>query len=457
MKTMRLLCPPRLAAPLRQALLLGALIVPAAQAQSLSEAMTNAFEHHPALAAQHAALRALEHDAEAARGGWRPQVQLNASAGHYSSASELKAPPGTLRSERSSADVRLTATQPLFNGTTGPMVSAAEARVRQGEAELQATEQAVMLDVASAYLNVLQGRQLLVLNQVNERGLARQVEYREEYFERKLGTRTELAQAQARHAVALAQLNRVQVDLESVGHAFLRQVGAPPGELHFPDRLPPLPARLDALLDEVEQVRPAVLSARMAMQAARADVDAVRGKLQPSLALEASGGWASAPADGLRGQRDAALRLTLRIPLYEGGVLRAQVAGSSERAAQQQLRWDDARLQARQDAADAWRRLAAARTEVAAYDTAIAANRVAAQGVRELHDTLGELTLIDVLNAQQELFQAETGRVQARTQAALAHLSLLAILGQLRPQGVAMEAAVTLSDAEPGAATGVSW
>ncbi len=416
-----------------RALLLGLLALPAAQGQSLPEAMARALERHPALAAQRAALRALEADAEAARGGWRPQVALNASTGHYRSAYDPKAGLDTQHGDRNSTDVRLTATQPLLNGSTTPMVSAAEARVRQGQADLQATEQAVLLDVASAYLNVLQGRRLLALNQANERDLARQVEYREAYFGRKLGTRTELAQAQARHAVALAQLNRVQAELDSAGHAFVRQVGAPPGDLLFPEHLPPLPERLDVILDQADQGRPAVRSAQLATEAARADIDSARGKLMPSLALEASGGWTREPTDTLRSQRDASLRLLLRVPLYEGGVLRAQIAGSVERAAQQQARWDDARLQARQDAADAWRRLAAARSDIAAYDTAIAANRVAAQGVRETHDTLGELTLIDVLNAQQELFQTETARVQARTQAALAHLGLLAILGRLDP------------------------
>lgn len=427
-------CPPMLLlARGGRALLLGLLALPAAQGQSLPETMARALERHPALAAQRAALRALQADAEAARGGWRPQVALNASAGHYASAYALKGGPGGQHGDRNGVDARLTATQPLLDGAIAPMVAAAQARVRQGEADLQAAEQAVLLDVASAYLGVLQARQLLALNQANVRDLARQVEYREAYFQRKLGTRTELAQAQARHAVALAQLNRVQAELDSAGHAFLRQVGAPPGELRFPERLPPLPERLDAILDRAEQGRPAVRSAQLATEAARADIDSARGKLKPSLALEASGGWAREPADSLRSQRDASLRLLLRVPLYEGGVLRAQIAGSVERAAQQQARWDDARLQARQDAADAWRRLAAARTEIAAYDAAIAANRVAAQGVRETHDTLGELTLIDVLNAQQELFLSETARVQARTQAALAHLGLLAVMGRLNP------------------------
>lgn len=427
---------PRVLTALCAVALLGLAVLPAARAQSLPEAMTSALQQHPALAAQRAALRALQADAEAARGGWRPQVALNASSGHYSSSVNLQAPPGAQRSDRNSTDLRLTATQPLLNASADAAVTAAEARMRQGQAELQVAEQTVLLNAASAYLNVLQARQLLALNQANERTLARQVEYREAYFERKLGTRTDLAQAQARHALARAQLNRAQTDLEMAADAYLRQVGAPPGELHFPDHLPPLPQTLPAALDEAEQVRPAVLSARLATEAARADVEGARGKLAPSLALEASGGWTSEPADGMRSQRDAALRLLLRIPLYEGGVLRAQVAGSAEREAQQRSRWDDARLQARLDAADAWRRWVASRTEVAAYDAAIAANRIAAQGVLETHDTLGELTLIDVLNAQQELFQSEIGRVQARTQAALAHLGLLAILGRLDTQGM---------------------
>lgn len=408
------------------------------RAQTLWEAMARAYQEHPALSAQRASLRALDAEVDGARGGWRPTVTASTGTGRYLSSSRYKALPDPVTNNRTTSDLRITASQPLLNWSTAPAIEAARARVRQGGAELLDTEQNVMLDVARAYLNVLQYRKLLALNEANERSLARQVEYRTAYFQRRLGTRTELAQARARHAGAQARLDRVRAELDIAESAFLRHVGTPPGELSFPERLPELPDRLDVILAEATELAPAVRSAYHGAQAARADVESARGKLKPSLSLEAAGAWYREPSETARRQQDASVHLSLRIPLYEAGVQRAQVRGSAQRAIQQQDQWRNARLQARHDTSDAWRKLQAAQAEIEAYTAAIEANRVAFEGVSAEREVLGELTLIEVLNAEQELFQSEVSLIQARTQAILAHLQLLASQGRLTAQALAL-------------------
>src|SRR5690606_23228646 len=181
-----------------------------------------------------------------------------------------------------------------------------------------------------------------------------------------------------------------------------------------------------------------VRSAYHGAQAARADVESAKGKLKPSLSLEAAGAWYREPAETTHRQQDASIHLSLRIPLYEAGVQRAQVRGSTQRAIQQQDQWRNARLQARHDASDAWRKLQAAQAEIEAYTAAIDANNVAFEGVSAEHAGLGELTRSEVLNAEQELFQSEVALSQARTQAVLARLQLLAAQGRLTAQALAL-------------------
>jgi len=420
--------------PLPAVLCLSSLLVGAPlHAQTLQEAMLRAYEHHPALSAQRASVRALDEDIDQARAGWRPSISVSTGTGYHATTYRYQAGP-TMTHERQASDLQLSASQPILNWTTRPQVEAAQARMHQGNADLLEVEQQVMLEVATTYLNVLQYRKLLSLHEENARSLARQVDYRSEHVARQLGTRTELAQARARHAGAVAQRDSVQAELEIATSAFLRHVGVAPGELVFPTELPPLPDTPDVIIDDAASSQPAVRSAYHAVQAAQAEAKVAEGRLKPALSLDAAGGWAHRPDQGLHSSRDASLRLTLRIPIYQGGADRAQVRSSKQRLVQQQSQWRDSRLQARYDAANFWRKLQAARAEIDAFSAAVEANKVAYEGVEAEYAALGELTLIEVLNAQQELFLSEVSLLQARTQAALSHLQLLAAQGRLTAQ-----------------------
>lgn len=419
------------------ALFLGASLSMSVKAQTLQEAMLRAYEQHPALSAQRAGVRALDEDIDQARAGWRPSISVSTGTGHHSSTYKYQAGP-TVKHDRHASDLRLSASQPLLNWTTRPGVEAAEARMLQGQADLLEVEQQVMLEVATAYLNVLQYRRLLDLHEDNVSSLDRQVSYRSEHFERRLGTRTELAQARARHAGAVAQRDSVQAELEISTSAFLRHVGMVPGELIFPEDLPALPKNLDVIVEDAAYRQPAVRSAHHGVQAAQADAEVAEGRLKPTLNLEAAGGWMRRPDQGLHSSRDASVQLTLRIPIYQAGADRAQVRSSKQRLVQQQSHLRDSRLQARYDAANAWRKLHAARAEIDAFSKAVAANKVAYEGVEAEYAALGELTLIEVLNAQQELFMSEVSLLQARTLAALSHLQLLAAQGRLTAKALGL-------------------
>lgn len=411
-----------------------------AHAQTLQEAMALAYRNHPALAAQRAQLRALHEDVDRARAGRLPVVSLRTGTGHYEDSHRFREGGGTLHGSRNMSEVRLNASQPVLNWTTDAAIEAAQARERQGHADLLDTEQNVMLEVAKAYLHVLQYRKLLALHDANERSLARQVAYRAEHFQRQLGTRTELAQAQARHAGALAQRDRVRAELASATSAFLRQVGVAPTDLSYPESLPALPDGIDALMDTAMDLAPAVQIAYHGAQAAQADVQLAEGRLKPSVSMDVGGGWTSRPDQNAHSRRDASIQLTLSIPLFHAAD-RAQLRGDKERALREQSLWRDARLNARHQAMEAWQMLQSARDQIKAFKAAIEANKVAYEGVDAEYAALGELTLIEVLNAQQELFLSEVSLVQARTDAALAHLRLLAAQGRLTARGLGLPVA----------------
>ncbi len=401
------------------------------------QALASAHQISPDLMGQRAGLRALEESVNEARAGWRPTIDIAVGVTRRTNTLTLR--QGAAQSSSTTPkDLRLVASQPLWNGTTGPAIEAAQARVMQAQAALLQREQSVLLEAAKVYLDVLQNRELLRLNQTNQRALEQQVEYRRQYFERKLGTRTELAQAEARRAGALAQLQRTQNQLTISESAFQRIVGTSPSELAVPDSLPLLAAQLESIL-AAAQDEPSVRNAYHAVQAARADIDTATGGLKPSAKVDVTQAWSSGVNSSLYNQRDSAVSVYINIPLYQAGAQWARVRASTERHAQAQAQLDSTLLNIRQQATEAWYQLLSAQAEVSAFSAAIKANEVAYEGVRSQYDVLGELSLLDVLNAQQELFSSQVTLVQARVQAALSHLRLLAAQGLLNTDYLALQ------------------
>lgn len=412
-------------------LAMAALSLPGAlAAQSLWQAMALAYDASPDLRDQRAAQGALREDANQAEAGWRPTVNVSVGAGrtdnriqfHEGDRSAQNASPRT---------VRLAASQPIWNGSTGPRIDAAQTRVRQGSAQLRQREQSVLQASAQAYLGVLRNGELVRLSEVNAERLAQEVTYREALFARELGTRTELAQAQARHATARAELQRARNDLDSSVREFERQIGVPPTALILPEVLPPIPASLDVLLGHAEREAPSVLVAEHALAASGYDVQAARGTLLPSVALEAGVTRVSDPIPAYRNQQDGAVQVTVSIPLYQGGGALAATRASEQRSIQARAQLDSARLGARQSAVLAWNGWLSAQADVVAFTEAVAANAVAYQGMREQFDILGELTLLEVLDMQRELFNAQVSLVRAQVQAVQSQLDILAAQGKL--------------------------
>ena len=421
-------------------ILAGSVLPGAACAQSFLQAMSQAWTASPDLRERRAAQFELNENVNQAQAGWRPTVSVSAGSGRNDSRARLQQ-GDAFNQQANPTSVRVSASQPVWNGSVGPRVDAAEARVRQGDATSLQVEQAVLLDAARAYVGVLQARELLRLNETNEATLAQQVTYRQELFRRALGTRTELAQAEARQATARAELARARNDLATSEREFARLIGAIPGELTLPTSLPPIPARLDALVELAERDAPAVRSARHALDAAGYDVEAARGAALPAVSVDASYSRVKEPSAAYRNQQDMSVQLTLSVPIYQGGGLQAATRASEQRGVQALAQLDRARLAARQNAVVAWNGLQSAQADAEAFAQAVAANEIAYEGMRAQFERLGELTLLDVLDMQRELFNTQVSLVRAQAQRVLSHLEVLAAQGELTARGLGLRPA----------------
>ncbi len=407
--------------------LLSTLFVAPGSAATLEETLAKVYETSPRLAAARARLRAVDEEVPLALGTARPRIAASSSA----IASRRDTNRG--RADLSTFRQVLAVEQQLYGGgETTALVSRAENAVRAERARLAAVEQDVLLETVAVYSAVLRDRAVLELARANEASLKKQLEAARDRFRFGEVTRTDVAQAESRLARAIAERLRAEGELAVSGADFLRLVGEPPGELE-PVGLPrPLPASLEEGLEAVE-THPIVRAARYALDGARDDTDLAFSALKPRLWLHGEASYATDPDTTYSRQGELALGATLKVPLYQGGGEYARVRQSRQTALQRRYDLDDARRSVARDVAAAWQGLLTARARLASIATQIRAAELALDGVRAEALT-GARTVLDILDAEQELFTARVERTRAQHEELLAAHALLAATGTLGPE-----------------------
>ncbi|MFN3614784.1 MAG: TolC family outer membrane protein [Rubrimonas sp.] len=401
----------------------------ALRADTLAEAFAAAYETNPQLISARAGLRATDEAVNQARAGFRPSV---AATFDYGLAAVDDSRTGSDRNDPFSASID--ASQALYDG--GRTINSVRGRIADvsaARARLIALEQAVMLDVVTAYEDVRRDQEFVALARNNVRVISEQLRASEDRFAVGEVTRTDVSQAAARLAEAQANLAAQEGQLERSRQNYRLVVGTEPGTLTAPPPMPQLPATLDeAILAAMDQ-HPLVLARRFDEQSAARDIRTEIGTLLPRVSLNASVGYNE---DGLFGSRDqdrtvGSIGVRAVIPIYESGganysrVRAAQAIASRARAdITQEARDRRAEVEA------AWTGLRVARASIRAGREQVEAARLAFEGVRE-EAIVGSRTTLDVLDAEQELLNARSRLVSSVRDEYVAGYTLMAAIGAL--------------------------
>lgn len=411
----------------------------AAQAQTMEEALALTYRTNPQLSADRARVRALDEGVPRALSNWRPTVTVSAQAGRARDRLRTENSVGTTVANdqlRSPEVATLSIQQPLYRGgRTLAETSRAENLVLQGRAQLQSTEQSVLLDAATAYTNLLQDQAVLDLNTNNEQVLQRQLDAARDRFQVGEITRTDVSQAEARLSRSRADRIQAEGNLTSSRANYLRIVGEPPARLS-PARVPAvLPANESEALSAASAENPAVVAARYAERAARDDVDLVAGELLPTVSLQ--GTLSRQHETQTAGfERDVAeVSAVLSVPLYQAGSVDARVREAKQTASQRKILVEDTLRRAKEDATRTWEALTTARARIQAFQAQIRANEIALEGV-EQEARVGSRTVLDVLDAEQELLDAKVNLVRAQRDEIVSGFQLAAATGRLTAQNL---------------------
>ena len=421
------------------ALLAGMAMVasPAAQGQTLEEALSLAYETNPELLAERANLRRTDESATQARGGWRPNISASGSFG----ITDVNADNNGVRTTDDHSfpiTGALTASQPIYTfGRVQADVDEADANIEATRAGLFQTEQEVLLDAVVAYVNVIRDTSILNLQINNVQRLDKQLEATNDRFRVGEVTRTDVAQSDARRARSQADRTLAEGNLIISRVAFERVVGVVPATLTEP----PIPAGLPESREEAVSIATQesypLIQAKFQELAARHLISQAEADLLPQLNLVGQAEQTYNTNGGDNEVTTLSAELQLSVPIYQRGVVHSQVRQAKENANRVRLLVDNQRRAVVEAAASAYEDYKTALAQIESLRSEANSAEIALDGVQQ-EATVGARTVLDVLDAEQELLDAQVSLVTADRNAIVAAFSLLAAMGRLTAQDLAL-------------------
>jgi outer membrane protein len=411
-------------------------------ADTIEAALVRAYQNNPQLNAQRASARATDENVPQALSGYRPKVNLTASAGtQYTDTNSTQggSPISIVRTEVHGVDppraASLNVTQTLYNGgQTGNKTRAAESQVSGAREALRLMEQTVLLSAATVYMDYLRDAAIVEVQKSNTRVLEQTLKQTRDRFNVGEVTRTDVAQSEAQLAAGKTQQLTAESNLTTTRSNFRRIIGNEPEALapgSPVDRF--LPGTLPGAVELSLIQNPAVTSAMFGIDVNFLQVKVAEGALLPTLSLQASVQQSYEQTMTVYRSFGASAIAQLSVPVFQGGAEYSLIRQSKETLAQQRLVLEQTRDQTRANTVTAWGQLVAGRAQVASAQSQVTASEIALNGVRE-EAKAGQRTTLDVLNAQQALVNARVALVTAQHDRVVASYAVLNAVGRLSPQ-----------------------
>ena len=412
------------------------------EAQSLRDALAQTYESNPDLAAERAGLRATDESVPQALSNWRPTIKVDGSYAVRKRERELETTSTTIDNTDQLQSVSLTISQNLFRGfRTIAETDNARNTVAAGRASLIDTEQTVLLQAVKAYVNVVRDRVILSLRENNVKVLEQERQATADRFEVGELTRTDVAQAVSRLADSISELTIARGNLNSSTADYLEVVGSAPADLIRPVLPDGLPNSEANAVDLAKANNPSVVAQDFTQRADREAIDLVVGVLLPTLSLdgELERNKDVLGADTVSTELTVALSLT--VPLYQAGDVYSRIREAKQKANQSLLQLAEQERQAQEQSRQSWADLQSATARITSVEAAVAAQEIAFEGVQQ-EAQVGSRTVLDVLDAEQELLDARVDLVIAQRDEIVAAYELLEAIGRLTAQDLGLDVAI---------------
>ncbi len=436
----------------RSLLLAGAMALLAAPAgaETLRDALAAAYENNPTLTAARSGQRAADESVPIARADGLPSVGSSVGFNEVlrQGSNNIFAPDRTL-----SLQAQLSV--PLYQGgVVRNSIRAAETRVEAGQAFLRGTEASVFSAVVGAYMDVLRDEAVVALSRNNVEVLSVNLQATRDRFDIGDLTRTDVAQSESRLALAQGNLQAAEARLIASRESYVRLVGNAPGLLQAPPPLSGLPESTELAVEAALADNPDLEAATIEARARGFDVRSAQGTRMPRVSLTTNGSYndfLGTIGSGIPGvsaqqtQTSASTGVTVSIPLFQGGRPAARVRQAQARESQALEQLIEAERGVIAQTRAAFASMRAARQVAQSSEVAVAASRLSLEGVRA-ENSVGTRTILDILNAEQELLNAQVQLVSARRDAYVAGFTLLAAMGRAEAEDLGIATGEALYD-----------
>ena len=416
-----------------------------ANAETLQEALAAAYTNNPTLESGRSEVRAVDENVAIANSGFRPRIGAGGTAswekttigGDGSGVTVDSSGNLTQGGINRQVGYGIGLSQPIFTGfqTTNQLL-AAEADVRGAREGLRQTESSVLLQAVAAYVGVIATQEIVKAYEQNYTRLDQEYRLAKERVELAELTDTDLAQAELRRTTAVASIASARADHKSARASYLEVVGHEPSNLTLPNVPRGVPKSLSEAQSIALREHPLIGNSLYNEESARHTVERIRGQLLPQVTLEAS--WSDEyNTSGVSFQRDTLVLGRVTAPLYEGGEVHASVRQAKQLHLSRLQTIEASRLLVQRSVATAWSLLEAARSRVDLGTTRIRASEVALKGVRK-EEEIGQRSLLDILNAEQDVVDARVALISARRELIVASYEVLAQIGRLSAQELSL-------------------
>lgn len=448
-----------------------------ASAETLEEALADAYLINPVLNAERARLRAIDEQVAFAKSGLRPFISGSADTAYLNTntntttgggggtssggvgvltgptnqtfPTNIPTTTGALPLDQvfglgeageddgvtNPRGYSVNLSQPIFEGFRNlNAIRGAKATVQAAREALRTVEQTVLLDAVTAYVNVVRDGAIVRLRENDVSVLSEQLKATKDRFDVGEVTRTDVAQAEARRSESLATLAAAQANLKTSRAAYEQVIGHPPGNLVTPASIRHLlPSTIDEAMTLGDGENPLILTTVYNEEASLYAVQQIMGELLPDVQLEAQYQKRYDLGSTIDSQETTQVIGRLNVPFYQGGGVSARVRQAKETNNQLKKEVEDARLRVHADVIANWGILQSSGPAISSAEAAVGANKIALTGVRE-EEKVGQRTTLDVLDAQRELLNSQIGLVTALRDRVVAEYSLYTAIGRMDAQ-----------------------
>ena len=401
-------------------------------AYTLTEAVQHALDTHPEVLAETSQYLSRKQELEQARSGYLPRVDIGAGIGYERSDNFSTRSQGYNDRELTRKEAEVVVDQMLFDGfAVRSEVARQDARVKAQQYTLESSGERIALQAIDAYLKVLLNRELVALSTDNLTVHDRILDQVSLRTRAGVGRSSDLEQVTGRRAAAVSSLLADQVNLQDAESGFISVVGDLPRELAAADdAVPGLPGSLDEAVGKSLENHPTLKSAEADVEAAMAQHQAARNGFYPKFNLEVGGSW-NDDLDGVEGRdQDLTAMIRMRYNLYSGGRDQARHRQTAELINQSKDVRNRTRRQVVESMRLSWSAYQVTRDQLGYLRRQISSTENTRDAYAEQF-RLGQRTLLDLLNTENEVFQARRSYQETRYDHLFAQYRVLVAMGSL--------------------------